>query len=50
MLSDRIYVFENGTVAESGNHAELMAKNGAYAEMFTMQASNYKDEEDEDDE
>ena len=50
VLSDRIYVFENGTVAESGSHAELMAKNGVYAEMFTKQASNYKDEEGEDDE
>ncbi|MBR5232873.1 MAG: ABC transporter ATP-binding protein [Clostridia bacterium] len=50
VLSDRIYVFENGTVAESGSHTELMAKNGVYAEMFTMQASNYKDEEGEDDE
>ncbi len=50
VLSDRIYVFENGTVAESGSHAELMAKNGVYAGMFTMQASNYKDEEGEDDE
>lgn len=50
VLSDRIYVFENGTVAESGSHAELMAKNGVYAEMFTMQASNYKDEEGENDE
>lgn len=47
VLSDRIYVFENGTVAESGSHAELMEKNGIYAEMFTMQASNYKDEEGE---
>lgn len=45
VLSDRIYVFENGTVAESGSHTELMEKNGVYAEMFTMQASNYKDEE-----
>ena len=26
---------------------ELMEKNGVYAEMFTMQASNYKDEEEE---
>lgn len=45
VLSDRIYVFENGTVAESGSHAELMNRNGVYAEMFTMQASNYQDEE-----
>ncbi len=47
VLSDRIYVFENGTVAESGSHQELMEKNGVYAEMFTMQASNYKDDEKE---
>lgn len=50
VLSDRIYVFADGTVAEYGSHAELMAKNGVYAEMFTMQASNYKDEEGENDE
>ena len=50
VLSDRIYVFADGTVAEAGSHAELMAKNGVYAEMFTMQASNYKDEEGENDE
>ncbi|MBQ8209906.1 MAG: ABC transporter ATP-binding protein [Clostridia bacterium] len=47
VLSDRIYVFENGTVAEYGSHAQLMEKNGVYAEMFTMQASNYKDGEEE---
>lgn len=46
VLSDRIYVFENGTVAECGSHQELMAKNGVYAEMFEMQASNYKDEKE----
>lgn len=46
VLSDRIYVFENGTVAEFGSHQELMAKNGVYAEMFEMQASNYKDEKE----
>ena len=49
VLSDRIYVFENGTVAEAGSHNELMEKNGVYAEMFTMQASNYKDGEGEND-
>lgn len=49
VLSDRIYVFENGTVAEYGSHSELMEKNGVYAEMFTMQASNYKDGEEETD-
>ena len=41
VLSDRIYVFEDGKVAESGTHEELIEKNGAYAEMFNMQASSY---------
>ncbi len=49
VLSDRIYVFANGTVAEYGSHSELMEQNGVYAEMFAMQASNYKDEEGEND-
>lgn len=44
-LSDKIYVFDNGTVQESGTHEELMLKNGIYAEMFTLQASSYKDGE-----
>ncbi|UKI24009.1 MAG: hypothetical protein L6V88_06930 [Anaerotruncus sp.] len=31
MLSDKIIVMENGTVAESGTHAELTAAGGEYA-------------------
>lgn len=46
VLSDRIYVFENGTAIESGSHSQLMELGGVYAEMFTMQASNYKDEKE----
>lgn len=45
VLSDKIYVFGDGTVQESGTHDELMNKNGIYAEMFALQASNYKKEE-----
>ncbi len=45
-LSDRIFVFDNGTVVETGSHDELMKKDGIYAEMFTMQASNYTEEVD----
>ncbi|MDE7234596.1 MAG: ABC transporter ATP-binding protein/permease, partial [Ruminiclostridium sp.] len=39
--ADRIYMFENGTVIEQGSHAELMALNGKYAEMWKLQAQNY---------
>ena len=39
---DRIYLFENGVVAESGTHYELMQiKNGKYYEMFSSQAEKY---------
>lgn len=43
--ADRIYMFENGTVIEQGSHAELMALNGKYAEMWKLQAQNYLAEE-----
>ena len=32
--TDRIYVLKDGTIAESGRHSELMAKNGIYRQMF----------------
>ncbi len=43
--ADCIYLIENGTVAESGSHSQLMKQNGRYAEMFRMQAENYVKEE-----
>jgi ATP-binding cassette, subfamily B, bacterial len=39
--ADRIYVLAHGKVAESGTHAELMALGGQYAELYTIQASQY---------
>ena len=39
--ADRILVFDKGCLIEVGNHDELMARNGHYAEMFTVQASPY---------
>ncbi len=42
VLSDKIYVFDGGTVTESGTHNDLMALGGLYAQMFTLQASSYK--------
>lgn len=44
VLSDRIYVLGNGTILESGSHAELMVQGGEYSKMFTLQASSYKGE------
>jgi ATP-binding cassette subfamily B protein len=39
--ADRIYVLAHGKVAESGTHADLMALDGQYAELYTIQASQY---------
>ena len=37
-LADRIIVLDNGIIKETGTHAELLAKNGTYSEMFRKQA------------
>jgi ATP-binding cassette subfamily B protein/ATP-binding cassette subfamily C protein len=39
--ADRIYVLAHGRVIESGTHTDLMALGGQYAELFTLQASQY---------
>lgn len=39
--ADRIYVIENGAIAESGTHEELMERGGKYAYMFKLQAEKY---------
>ena len=44
-MADRIYMFENGSVIESGSHEELMEQNGKYAEMFRLQAEKYRSKE-----
>ena len=42
---DRIILLENGVIAESGTHEELMAVGGKYAEMFEVQSKYYKEGE-----
>ena len=38
---DKIIVLNDGTITEAGNHTELMALNGLYAEMYLTQAQRY---------
>jgi len=40
-LADRIIVLENGAIAETGTHGELMGKKGRYYEMFTKQTKRF---------
>jgi ABC-type multidrug transport system fused ATPase/permease subunit len=37
--ADKIIVLQNGLVAESGNHTELLAANGLYADLLKLQNS-----------
>lgn len=41
LLCDRVLVFDKGRIIEEGSHAELMEKDGVYAQMFQSQASLY---------
>jgi len=41
-MADRIVVLEGGAIREQGTHQQLMALGGRYAEMFELQAANYR--------
>lgn len=41
-IADRIYMLENGRIAEAGTHSELIALGGRYAKMWRVQAGQYK--------
>jgi ATP-binding cassette subfamily B protein len=41
-MSNRILVLKDGEVAEQGQHDQLIKVGGHYAEMFELQAANYR--------
>jgi ATP-binding cassette subfamily B protein len=41
-MADRILVIENGKIAEQGQHHDLIERSGHYAEMYELQAANYR--------
>jgi len=41
-MADRIVLLSAGKIVELGSHAELMARDGAYARLFNLQAEGYR--------
>jgi ATP-binding cassette subfamily B protein len=41
-MADRIYVLDDGQLREQGTHEELLARDGIYARLFTLQAQSYR--------
>ncbi len=41
-MADRIAVLHGGKIVELGTHEELLAANGRYARLFTLQAQGYR--------
>ena len=38
---DKIYVLQHGLIVEAGNHHDLLARNGLYAELYRTQAEGF---------
>jgi ATP-binding cassette subfamily B protein len=43
--ADKILMLEHGSIIELGSHRQLMQQNGKYAELYTMQAKRYLENE-----
>jgi ATP-binding cassette subfamily B protein len=43
-MADRIFVLEEGRVAEEGSHAELMNKGGIYTTLYRLYQDGFSDE------
>jgi ABC-type multidrug transport system fused ATPase/permease subunit len=41
-MADRIAVLEGGKLVELGSHDSLLAQQGRYARLFTLQAAGYR--------
>lgn len=41
-MADRVLVLENGRIVEEGRHDRLLKTGGSYAEMYELQAANYR--------
>ena len=41
-MADLIIVLDRARLAEMGTHEELMARGGAYAELYSIQAQAYR--------
>jgi ATP-binding cassette, subfamily B, bacterial len=42
--ADRIVVLDEGKIVEQGTHAELIAHQGLYHELYSIQAAAYTDD------
>ena len=43
--ADKIYVIESGRVVEQGNHAQLLANNGLYSQLWALQQKDVQQRE-----